>query len=411
MKILDSFSIVVTKPFDSSPMTKSLWITLFVCLFGAFQTTVFGQYDYDNTCNVNGGVISTTDPTTFCVNDANPTAKVSFSVTGSTGPQRAWFAAGADDIIRIVQDNGNFDFSGLPAGVYRVWYIRWQTGDFAGLEVGKNFKQLTGCFDLSNAIAVTTLTGRDCVENEIKPSILGFVLINALNNAEIRTINNGDKISINDLPTSFLSIRAIVNPDPTGSVLMKIRGRINSNKTENISPYTLFGESSDGNIAGRIFRLGNYTIEAIPYTEANLRGEKGESLKISFSLVANTANLDVPTVENGEVEIFSTEIAEVSSIALSSETSTEAFKVFPNPFTTGLLNVQFAETSEQPINVRVIDLTGKILFQQDFDRVNKGEIVPIELNANDLPNGIYFVQFQGAQGLLLNQKVVKLSNN
>jgi len=41
-----------------------------------------------------------------------------------------------------------------------IWYLRY-TGDI-GLGTATNVSQLSGCFDLSNPISITRLTGTDC---------------------------------------------------------------------------------------------------------------------------------------------------------------------------------------------------------------------------------------------------------
>ncbi len=54
-----------------------------------------------------------------------------------------------------------FDLEGAGAGVCDIWYIRYADG-LIGLETGQNVADLDGCFDFSNPITVTRLTGDDC---------------------------------------------------------------------------------------------------------------------------------------------------------------------------------------------------------------------------------------------------------
>jgi hypothetical protein len=56
--------------------------------------------------------------------------------------------------------SGPFNLEGAPAGVCDIWYLRY-TGDI-GLATAANVSDLSGCFDLSNPISVTRLTGMDC---------------------------------------------------------------------------------------------------------------------------------------------------------------------------------------------------------------------------------------------------------
>ena len=54
-----------------------------------------------------------------------------------------------------------FDLEGVFAGVCDVWYIRYEDG-LTGLAAGNNVSDLMGCFDLSNPVSITRLTGMDC---------------------------------------------------------------------------------------------------------------------------------------------------------------------------------------------------------------------------------------------------------
>ncbi|WP_431159335.1 T9SS type A sorting domain-containing protein, partial [Winogradskyella poriferorum] len=56
--------------------------------------------------------------------------------------------------------SGPFNLEGAPAGTCDIWYLRY-TGDI-GLGTVTNVADLSGCFDLSNPISVTRLTGIDC---------------------------------------------------------------------------------------------------------------------------------------------------------------------------------------------------------------------------------------------------------
>ncbi|GEM_PF-1819776 len=55
---------------------------------------------------------------------------------------------------------GGFNLESAPAGICDIWYLRY-TGDI-GLASATNVSDLSGCFDLSNPISVTRLTGMDC---------------------------------------------------------------------------------------------------------------------------------------------------------------------------------------------------------------------------------------------------------
>ncbi|GGZ72857.1 T9SS type A sorting domain-containing protein [Algibacter mikhailovii] len=56
--------------------------------------------------------------------------------------------------------SGPFNLEGAPSGVCDIWYMRY-TGDI-GLDTATNVSDLTGCFDLSNPISITRLSGGAC---------------------------------------------------------------------------------------------------------------------------------------------------------------------------------------------------------------------------------------------------------
>ncbi|MEO0626942.1 MAG: hypothetical protein AAFY91_08120, partial [Bacteroidota bacterium] len=57
------------------------------------------------------------------------------------------------NILAIPDGNGPFDLNGAGPGTCLIWYLAYNP-DIQGLEVGANAFDLTGCFDLSNAITV-----------------------------------------------------------------------------------------------------------------------------------------------------------------------------------------------------------------------------------------------------------------
>ncbi len=128
-------------------------------------------------------------------------------------------------------------------------------------------------------------------------SVTSFTLVNASNDQDIVTLNNGDLIDITALPTTNLTIRANTTSD-VESVRLVLSGAKNKGQTENVAPYALYGDNA-GNYAGSTFILGNYTITASPYSGGNLGGTLGTPLTVSFQLVDEDpacANFDASIV-------------------------------------------------------------------------------------------------------------------
>ncbi len=104
--------------------------------------------------NVDGGIIETNDPTTICLVDEDNT--ILFSVLNADGSNRAWTVTDESGILLNIQDSPEIDFSGAEPGVCYVRYIGFESG-IVGLDLGENVANLTGCFDLSNSIAITRI--------------------------------------------------------------------------------------------------------------------------------------------------------------------------------------------------------------------------------------------------------------
>jgi uncharacterized protein YjdB len=144
-----------------------------------------------------------------------------------------------------------------------------------------------------------TATSKITVSNSVPLGISGFTLVNADSDSDISTISNGTIIDINQITGLNLNIRANTNPATVGSVSIKLTGPVSETIIENAIPYSLFGDSK-GNYNGKILPEGNYTLEAIPYSEPDLGGTKGNVLSIGFSIgqkaIAPTApKLSSPT--------------------------------------------------------------------------------------------------------------------
>ena len=97
-------------------------------------------------------------PFTFCV-DGSPDMVNGISLDNPNG-------AGTNSNYVITDDLGNIlglpptldavegvDFDGAGEGVCLIWYLRYENG-LQGLEVGMNANNLSGSFDLSNALTV-----------------------------------------------------------------------------------------------------------------------------------------------------------------------------------------------------------------------------------------------------------------
>ena len=132
---------------------------------GANANDLVGCFDLSNPITVNrtevsGGSISTNDPLVICADDGidNP---IDVSLEGELGANSAWVITDENGEILGLPAAPPFVLEGAGAGICLIWHLTFEDG-LVGAEVGLNANDLEGCFSLSNALAVTRLTGDDC---------------------------------------------------------------------------------------------------------------------------------------------------------------------------------------------------------------------------------------------------------
>lgn len=109
------------------------------------------------TCNVNGGTISTSSNTTTCSGDGTSDI-VNINVSGNTGSNSRILLTDANSFIVEIHQSLSIDFEGRPSRTYIVRHVSYE-GSVGGLSVGGNLSNLSGCYSLStNSFTVTTFS-------------------------------------------------------------------------------------------------------------------------------------------------------------------------------------------------------------------------------------------------------------
>ena len=117
-----------------------------------------------------------------------------------------------------------------------------------------------------------------------------LVLVDANTNKDIGPLSEGDRIVLSSLGTKNLAIRAETDPPYVGSVKINIEGAINTSQIENSAPYASFGDNK-GKLNGKEFAFGDYTVEAIPYSDKMGKGKTGLPLQVSFQMVEQVKSM------------------------------------------------------------------------------------------------------------------------
>ena len=143
----------------------------------------------------NGGTITSTDNTVFCVDDGRPDV-VNVTLTNGNGSDSNWLIVDKAGNILVVTNSPTFDFEGTAEGVYFIQHISYNNVLTGSIIPGVNLNNLTGCFSLSNTIQIERLTGENC-------TVLCEVAGGTLSTADPTTICVGDGVQ-NQINVSLL---------------------------------------------------------------------------------------------------------------------------------------------------------------------------------------------------------------
>jgi hypothetical protein len=195
-----------------------------------------------------------------------------------------------------------------------------------------------------------------------------FTLVNADNNSDIQTLNNGDIINLASLPTDQLNIRFDTYFANTHSVYFNF-SESEFNRYENQPPFALFTDINGDYNAWCCPDPGTYSLSATPYTGNNGAGTQGPTYSIVFYIV------DGPL-------------------------RTAALNTFPNPVEDKIgIDVSDAEVSE----VVITDLNGKEYFSGS---VNADKASNIDISNANMTPGIYIVKATNSKGTKVS-KIIK----
>ncbi len=247
--------------------------------------------------------------------------------------------------------NGIFDPS-IGAGSYAITY--------------RYTDPVTGCDN--SAVRNIRVTSTSVL------SVSSFTLINADTDEDILNITSGMAIDVSSFSTLKLDIRANATLD-VESVRLELSGAKTNKRTENIAPYALYGDSPTGNYIGSNFTVGAYTIKATPYTGNGLKGTKGATETLSFTLV--------------------------QGVSTTAKTAGR-MRMYPNP-AIDRTTVSFPE----PVKLTeffVYDVTGRLV--KTIASETAEDIESIELSVYDLPIGTYFLRTTDTKGKGFQQRLI-----
>ena len=152
--------------------------------------------------------------------------------------------------------------------------------------------------------------------------LAGFTVVDASDQTVVGTLTDGDSLALDDPDNGSYGIRAdLESGEEIGSARLELTGAKDVAQTENIAPYSLYGDDADG-LHGESLPAGEYTLTATAYAEARLGGAVLGTLAVSFTVTGpapeeedqNNPATGAPTI-SGLAQVDETLTAETSGIS------------------------------------------------------------------------------------------------
>ena len=132
-------------------------------------------------------------------------------------------------------------------------------------------------------------------EGETTGPLTGFTLVDASDQTALATLTDGGSVALDDPASGDYAVRADVESGSAiGSVHLDLTGAKSHSQTENIAPYSLYGDEGANALTGEALPVGSYELEATAYSQKNKGGNELATLSVSFT-VAEAAPTPRPT--------------------------------------------------------------------------------------------------------------------
>ena len=186
-------------------------------------------------------------------------------------------------------------------------------------DVGKTIKVRVSFADGKNNQEALTSEPTASVAPGSGP-LAGFTVVDASDQTMVETLANGGTLALDDPENGSYGIRADVEADTEiGSVRLELTGAKDVDETENLAPYSLYGDGDNG-LNGEALPAGQYTLKATAHAERDLNGNVLGTLQVSFTVTGpedssgNNPATGAPTI-TGNAWVSETLTAETSGIS------------------------------------------------------------------------------------------------
>ncbi len=118
--------------------------------------------------------------------------------------------------------------------------------------------------------------------------LAGFTLVDASDQSVLATLSDGASVELADPDGGSYGIRAdLAGGETVGSVSLALSGAKTVSRTENLVPYSLYGDHRDGGarrLNGEALPAGAYTLTAAAYAGRSLGGDRLGAMEVSFTI-------------------------------------------------------------------------------------------------------------------------------
>jgi hypothetical protein len=159
-------------------------------------------------------------------------------------------------------------------------------------------------------------------------------------------------------------------------VVFDLNNRYNY-QTENLYPYALFGNLPNNKYVSWRPAVGEYWINATPYSILFGKGAAGIHLDISFKVVDEQEKAS-PAGRKSSPDVLANENQEIN--------------LYPNPVK-DKLTINLGENTEENFTIGIYDIMGRKVYVEEKMEINSSSI---EINLSALPSGYYILQFGSA---------------
>ena len=118
----------------------------------------------------------------------------------------------------------------------------------------------------------------------VADTLVSFTLVDTSDHSEVATLADGMSVTLDEPANGSYGIRVEVATDAeVGSVFLELTGPKTASQTENIAPYSLYGDNGT-DLNGEGLPAGSYTLRATAYSESGGGGDELQALEVSFTV-------------------------------------------------------------------------------------------------------------------------------